>query len=114
MPQLGRIPVKRVLVLSLLSLPVAPLAAQTPRDTATLAPLVVTATRTPEPRSALGNSVTVLDGAALRRAGIATVAEALRGVTSIALAQAGSWGAQTSLFVRGGESDYVRVLVDGV
>ncbi len=84
------------------------------QDTTRLAPIVVTATRTPENAATLGNSVTVLSGESLRHAGITTVAEALRGVTSVALAQAGSWGAQTSLFLRGGESDYVRVLVDGV
>ncbi len=103
----------RILPLCLLAL-VTPLAAQEARDTTLLPPIVVTATRSPLPASALGSGVTVLDGAALRRAGIATVAEALRGAPSVALAQSGSWGAQTSLFLRGGENDYVRVLVDGV
>lgn len=88
--------------------------AQVPRDTTTLTPIVVTATRTPMPAGTLANGVTVLDGDALRRAGITTVIEALRGVPSIAFAQAGGYGAQTSMFLRGGESDYVRVLVDGV
>ncbi|HEY2804972.1 MAG TPA: TonB-dependent receptor [Gemmatimonadales bacterium] len=106
---------KRFWTTTLLTFSLAlPLAAQTPRDTTILSPIVVTATRTPEPAGNLGNSVTVLDGASLRRQGIGTVAEALRGVAGIALAQAGSWGAATSLFMRGGESDYVRVLVDGV
>ncbi len=84
------------------------------RDTVTLAPIVVTATRLPSPASALASSVTVLDGEALRRAGVTTVADALRSVPGIALARAGSPGAQTSLFLRGGESDYVRLLLDGV
>lgn len=90
------------------------LAAQAERDTVLLPPIVVTATRSPAPVSALGSAVTVIEGEALRRAGVATVAEALREAPSAALAQAGSYGAQTSLFLRGGENDYVRVLVDGV
>ena len=97
-------------LLGILALAIAaPLAAQD-----TLSPIVVTATRTPEPASTLGNSVTVLDGAALRRAGMTTVLDALRGVASLSFAQTGSTGAQTSMFLRGGESDYVRVLRDGV
>ena len=106
-------PTVRVLSLCLLAV-AAPLAAQAPRDTVLLPPIVVTATRSPLPASTLGSAVTVIEGEALRRAGIATVADALRGAPSVALAQAGSWGAQTSLFLRGGENDYVRVLVDGV
>jgi vitamin B12 transporter len=92
----------------------AALHAQQPRDSIMLAPIVVTATRLPTPASDLASAVAVIEGDALRRAGIATVAEALRAVPSLALAQAGSWGAQTSLFLRGGENDHVRVLVDGV
>ncbi len=91
----------------------AVLAAQE-RDTLTLSPIVVTATRLPAPATSLAGSVTVLDGDALRRSGVTTVADALRAVPGMALAQAGSYGAQTSLFLRGGESDYVRVLLDGV
>ena len=80
----------------------------------TLNPMTITATRSAEPVVTIASSVTVLDGAELRRAGVATVVEALRGVPSVVMAQAGGRGAQTSLFLRGGESDYVRVLVDGV
>jgi len=98
----------------ILLLAAVPLAAQTPLDSATLPPIVVTATRLPAQVASLASAVTVLEGDALRHAGIATVAEALRTVPSVTLAQAGSWGAQTSLFLRGGENDYVRVLVDGV
>jgi vitamin B12 transporter len=45
---------------------------------------------------------------------VRTLADALRAVPSAAVAQAGAPGAVTSLFLRGGESDHVRVLVDGV
>jgi len=89
-------------------------AAQVREDTTALPAIVVTATRTPVATTNLANGVTVIDGEALRRAGVTTLADALRTVPSLAFAQAGGYGAQTSLFLRGGESDYLRVLVDGV
>jgi vitamin B12 transporter len=84
------------------------------RDTARVDPVVVTATRTPLDRSALPVAVTVISGDDLRIRGITTVADALQDVTSAYVAQAGSQGATTSLFLRGGESKYVKVLIDGV
>ena len=84
------------------------------RDTTPLAPIVITATRTPEPVGTLGNSVTVLHGDELLRAGITTVADALRAVAGAAVVEQGGPGSVTSLFLRGGQSNYVRVLVDGV
>jgi vitamin B12 transporter len=92
----------------------ANLSAQVPEDTTRLAPIVVTATRTPVAAASLANGVTVIEGDALRRAGVTTLIDALRTVPSLAFAQAGGYGAQTSLFLRGGESDHVRILVDGV
>lgn len=89
----------------------APIAAQ---DTARIAPVVVSATRTEIPRNALPVAVSVITSAELELRGITTVAEALRDVTSAYVAQSGSQGGQTSLFLRGGESKYVKVLVDGV
>ncbi len=83
-------------------------------DTIGLPELVVTATRVPLPRQAIPNQVTVLTGDQLREAGTRTVADALRGVPGVTIARAGSPGAQTSIFLRGGQSDYVKVLVDGV
>lgn len=89
-------------------------AQQQTRDTARVDPVVVTATRTPLDRSTLPVAVTVITGDELRVRGITSVAEALKSVTSAYVAQAGSQGAQTSLFLRGGESKYVKVLIDGV
>ena len=83
-------------------------------DTVTLRPIVVTATRVPVPVDAAASSVTVLTGRELQLRGIRTVAEALRTVPGATVVETGSFGGQTSLFLRGGESDYVKVLVDGV
>src|SRR5213593_480501 len=100
--------------LSLASLVPAVLGAQRPGDTVQLEPVVVTATRLPTRAGAVPEAVTVLSGAELRAAGITTVFEALREVPGAAVVQTGSYGSQTSLFLRGGESDYVKVLIDGV
>lgn len=84
------------------------------RDTARTTPVVVTATRSPLDVARAPSSVTVISGAQLRREMIVTVADALRQVPGLALAQTGSYGGATSLFIRGGESKFTKVLVDGV
>jgi vitamin B12 transporter len=106
-----------IAVLAAITAPAAPaaLTAQEPLDTATALPeIVVTATRYPVSADSLGVSVTVLRGEELRAQGIRSVGDALRQVPGAQVVQSGGYGAQTSLFLRGGESDYVKVLVDGV
>jgi vitamin B12 transporter len=83
-------------------------------DTATLPPVVVTATRLAAPVASLPVSISVLNGADLAHAGISSIADALRSIPSSAVVQSGSFGAQTSVFIRGGESDYTKVLLNGV
>ena len=100
--------------LLLASLAPAVLPAQEPRDTVILTPVVVTATRIPTPADAVPAAVTVIEGADLRAQGIRTVLDALRDVPAAAVVQTGSFGGVTSLFLRGGQSKYVKVLVDGV
>ncbi|HLS46906.1 MAG TPA: TonB-dependent receptor, partial [Gemmatimonadales bacterium] len=50
----------------------------------------------------------------LRARGVRFVQDALREVPGFFVVPGGSYGAATSLFARGGESNYVKVLVDGV
>jgi vitamin B12 transporter len=90
------------------------LAAQQPTDTIILRPVVVTATRLPTPSDAVPVAVTVISGAQLAEQGIRTVADALRTVPAASVVVTDAYGSQTSLFLRGGESDYVKVLIDGV
>ena len=92
----------------------AALRAQEPRDTVQLPELVVTATRLPMPLAATTAAVTVISGDELRSHGIATVSDALRTVNGSAVVETGPLGSATSLFLRGGESNMVRVLLDGV
>ena len=84
------------------------------QDTVVLKPVVVTATRVPTPADAVPAAVTVVSGASLRERGIRTVADALRETLGATVVETGGPGSQTSLFLRGGESDYVKVLLDGV
>lgn len=98
----------------IVALMVAVFTAQQPQDTLVLKPVVVTVTRIPVPIDIVASPVTVLRGADLAAQGIRTVGEALRAVTGAHVVETGSFGGQTSLFLRGGENDYVKVLVDGV
>src|SRR4051812_3356422 len=90
------------------------LAVQQPQDTVVLRPVVVTATRVPMSADLLSSAVTVLRGSDLAAEGIRTVADALRQVPGATVVETGSFGGQTALFMRGGESDYTKVLLDGV
>jgi vitamin B12 transporter len=84
------------------------------RDTTTLAPTVVTATRLPIATAASPATVAVISGNELRLRGVTSVADALRDIPGVTFAQSGSYGGVTSLFLRGGESKYVKILIDGV
>ena len=101
------------LTLSLLALFPATAMAQRADTTASLQPVVVTATTLPTPSASLSQPVTVLKGDELRARGVVTVAEALREAPGATVAQSGSYGGVTSIFLRGGESRYAKVLIDG-
>ncbi|HKK27240.1 MAG TPA: TonB-dependent receptor [Gemmatimonadota bacterium] len=117
-----RILVAATLAAAALAARPAPSAAQAPGDTAArsrsdtvlLPGLVVTAYRMPVPRDAVVSDVTVLDSARIRAAGALHVLDLLRRVPAAQVVQTGPWGSPASLFLRGGESNYVKVLVDGV
>lgn len=91
-----------------------PAAAQQSSDTARVAPVVVTATKSPLAVSRVPGSVSVVTGAELRAQGITHLTDALRGIPGLSVVQSGSYGAPASLFVRGGQSSYTKVLIDGV
>jgi vitamin B12 transporter len=101
-------------VLSAAILLPASLVAQEVQDTIRLKELVVTATRTPTPADAVTSSMTIISGDELRARGLHFVQDALREIPGATIVQVGSYGGVSSLFLRGGESDYVKVLVDGV
>jgi outer membrane cobalamin receptor len=76
--------------------------------------VVVSAAQVEVPLSASTSAVTVLTGEDLRLGQFESIADALRGVPGLTVAANGGRGALTSIFPRGGESDYSLVFVDGV
>ena len=76
--------------------------------------LTVTASQVDTPLSLLGDSVTVVSREELDARQITTLGDALRLVPGFTVARNGGPGTVTSVFPRGGESDYTLVLVDGV
>ena len=77
-------------------------------------PVVVTATRTSVPLQETLGSVEVVSREELDRLPAADIADVLRLRTGVEIARTGGPGQQTSLFLRGTESNHVLVLVDGV
>ena len=88
--------------------------AQERPDTTSLSPVVVTATKVPSAASASTSATTVIRASELRAKGITTMADALREVPGIIVNAASGLGSQTALFLRGGNSNFTKVLIDGV
>ena len=76
--------------------------------------VVVSASQVERPLSRVTDSVTVIDRADLEARQSETASDALRMAPGFSLISGGFRGAITSLFPRGGESDYTLVLVDGI
>lgn len=76
--------------------------------------VIVTATRTETQSSILAGSSSVFASEEFDRRGLSLISEPLRLIPGFAVAQTGGRGGLTSVFVRGGESDYNKVLIDGV
>ncbi|MEX6502603.1 TonB-dependent vitamin B12 receptor [Pseudomonas zhanjiangensis] len=75
---------------------------------------LVTATRTAQTAEQSLAAVTVFDRAAIERSQATSVPELLKRVPGVSLTNNGGPGKNTSLFMRGSESDHVLVLVDGI
>src|SRR5580765_1206020 len=76
--------------------------------------VVVTATGTPVPGQESGADVDVLTGLQLTTMQPLAASDAIRFLPGAIINTAGQRGGLTSLFVRGGESRYNKVIVDGV
>ncbi len=75
---------------------------------------VVGATRMETPASHVGSSVTVISAEELKANQYQWVFEALRQVPGVDVVRSGSFGAITSVFIRGANSNHTLALVDGV
>jgi outer membrane cobalamin receptor len=76
--------------------------------------IVVSASQIELPLSRAADAVTVITAADIRMRQIETVSDALRLVAGLSVTRSGGRGAITSLFPRGGGSNYTLVLVDGM
>jgi vitamin B12 transporter len=76
--------------------------------------VVVTATRTPVPSDTSGAQVASLSAQQLKAMQPVTTAEALRFLPGAVVSTSGQRGGVASLFVRGGDSTYNKVIMDGV
>ena len=76
--------------------------------------VVVTATRTPVPTEAAGADVETLAGSQLATMQPVAASDAIRFLPGAVVNTAGQRGGLSSLFVRGGDSTYNKVIVDGV
>jgi vitamin B12 transporter len=76
--------------------------------------IVVSPTTIATPTEEVGSSVTVVTGQSLQRDQRRTIADALRKVPGVNVVQTGGPGGQTSVFLRGTNSNQVKVLIDGI
>jgi outer membrane cobalamin receptor len=76
--------------------------------------VVVTATRTPMPLEESGASVATLEAGQLQTMQPVAANDAVRFLPGAVVNTVGQRGGQSSLFVRGGDSRYNKVLIDGV
>jgi vitamin B12 transporter len=76
--------------------------------------VVVSATRTEAPLAQLASSVTVFNAETIERRQQPPLIDLLRTAPGATVVANGSRGAIASLFLRGGESNYTKVLLDGI
>jgi outer membrane cobalamin receptor len=76
--------------------------------------IVVTPTRTDAPASQVGSSVTIFTADDLDRRQTPLIADLLSASPGAMVMRTGGAGTLTSLFTRGGESSYNKVLLDGI
>ncbi len=79
-----------------------------------LPPLVVSATQIPTPQNEIASSVTVITAEDLEREQRRTVPDALNAVPGLNVVQTGGPGGQTAIFMRGTNSNHVKVFIDGI
>jgi vitamin B12 transporter len=104
---------KKVLSLALVGALVLPGMALASNLTS-LEPVVVTATKLETPTREVASSITVITAEDIEEKQAKTVVEALRDVPAVDVVQTGGDGQQTSVFMRGANSEHTLVLIDGI
>ncbi len=76
--------------------------------------IVVTATRTPTAVKNTGSSVSVITREEIELKQLHSLADALKGVSGLRVAETGGRGSQTSVFARGTNSNHTLIMIDGI
>lgn len=76
--------------------------------------VVVTATRIPTPQSQIASSNTVITAKQIEAKQEQTLSDVLKDVPGLNVVQTGGPGGVTSVFMRGTNSNHVKVLIDGI
>jgi vitamin B12 transporter len=76
--------------------------------------IVVTATRVPTPEIEVASSITVVSADDIAARQLKTLPDLLQQVPGLNVVQSGGPGGQTSVFMRGTNSNHTKVLVDGI
>ena len=76
--------------------------------------VVVTATRVETPIEEIASSMTVISSKEIERKKKATVSEVLKGIEGLDVVQTSGVGRDTSIFIRGANSEHTLVMIDGV
>ena len=76
--------------------------------------VIVSATRIATPATQVGSSVTVITAQEIAAEQLRTVSEVLQLVPGLNVVQSGGPGGQTSIFMRGTNSNHTKVLIDGI
>jgi vitamin B12 transporter len=76
--------------------------------------VVVTATRIPTPESQVASSVTIITAGEIEARQLQTLPDVLKDVPGLNVVRSGGPGGQTSVFMRGTNSNHTKVFVDGI
>jgi len=79
-----------------------------------VAPVVVTATMVPTPIDQVGSSITLITADQIEAHQWRTLPEALDTTPGLNIVQTGGPGGQTSVFIRGANSNHTEVVIDGI
>jgi vitamin B12 transporter len=76
--------------------------------------VVVTATRFPTPESQVASSITIITAGEIEARQLRTLPDVLKDLPGLNVVRSGGPGGQTSVFMRGTNSDHTKVFVDGI
>jgi vitamin B12 transporter len=101
-------------VLPLLVFPLLSFAVAHAADGDELQRVVITATRIPTPIMDVASSITVVTAADIEARQERTFADVLKDIPGLNVVQTGGAGGETSVFMRGTNSNHTKVLIDGI